>query len=81
MDPLNLLVEKRQLITKLLISMFSFESKDEFVINNIGDSEETVLSNNYLLYKLRIPNSASFPQRHIGLIETWKLFLNLCSHR
>lgn len=61
--------------------MFSFESKDDFLINNIGDSEETVLSNNYLLYKLRIPDSASLPQRHIGLTETWKPFLNLCSRR
>ena len=40
----------------------------------------------YYLYKglwrkKWITNSTSFPQLHIGLIESWKLCLNLCSRK
>ena len=39
-----------------------------------------------LLYKAQwkkkwITDSTSLPQLHIGLIESWKLCLNLCSHK
>ena len=64
----------------MLISVFSFNLKVEFLKNKISDSEESVLCKNFL-YKLRILNSASFPEPHMGLIEAWKLVLSLCVRR